>query len=138
MYATVHVLSGMVDHLMRVFTSKAVIGKQRVSVEGGPSFNVFFNLSQRRCGPRLHVPKLDGALDRDCVATWRGFVQKRFQAADSSKGTILVTEAVVNLRWVTDRVSVKVNVNTFPYDSEELGSCQVLEYTLQKRGPMLC
>ena len=65
-------------------------------------------------------------------------MQKRFQADDSSQGTILVAEAVVSLRRVADRVSVKVKVEHIPYDSEELGSSQVLEYTLQKRGPMLC
>ena len=65
-------------------------------------------------------------------------MQKRFQAVESSQGIIPVAEAVVNLRRVTDRVSVKVNVKHIPYDAEELGSCQVLEYALQKRGPMLC
>jgi hypothetical protein len=68
-------------------------------------------------------PDQTGASDRDCLATCRGFVQKRFQAVDSSQGTILVAEAVVNLRRVTERVSVKVNVNHIPNDSEELGSC---------------
>jgi hypothetical protein len=65
-------------------------------------------------------------------------MQKRFQTVESSQGIIPVAEAVVNLRRVTDRVSVKVNVKYIPYDTEELGSCQVLEYTLQKKGPMLC
>ena len=35
-------------------------------------------------------------------------------------------------------VSVKVIVKRIPYDSHELRARYVLEYTLQKTGPMLC
>ena len=60
--------------------------------------------------------------DWDRAMTFRK-AQSEVTAVDSIYGTILVAEAVANLRRVTDRVSVKVNVNHIPYDSEELGSC---------------
>jgi len=43
MDATVHVLNRMVNNLMRVVTGKAVIGKQRVSVESRARFDVLLN-----------------------------------------------------------------------------------------------
>jgi len=42
------------------------------------------------------------------------------------------------ISWVTVWVSVKVIVKHIPYGPEVLRACQVFEYTLRKRSPMLC
>ena len=60
------------------------------------------------------------------------------QALSEKRVLKFVTPGCLIQPWVTLWVSVKVNMKCVPHDSEALRARQVLEYTLQEKGPMLC